>query len=742
MDRKRELTSVDCAALAGELAVYEGAMVDKVYLYPDRDLLRFRMRHYDHGRVELLVSVGEEKYLTAVDPDHLPEAPERPPNFAMMLRNRLEGATLESVEQFAFDRILELRFEREDEDTTVVGELFGDGNVAIVDETGDVVDSLETVRLKSRTVAPGESYEFPDARFDPLDVDYDGFEARMRQSDSDVVRTLATQLNFGGLYGEELCTRAGVEYNVPIEDATDDQLEAVYDAVRSLATRLRAGDLDPRVYYDGGDENADDEDANDDGDRDSDGDTDSAPAGRRVDATPLPLEEYAARPAAEFDTFVAALDDYFTFASDEDESGTDESAGGRQRPDFESEIETKERIIAQQEGAIDNFEKQAEAEREKAEALYAHYDLVDEVISTVNEAREAGHSWDDIAERFAEGAEQGIDAAEAVADVDGSEGTVTIALDDHDVTVTVTDGVEKNADRLYTEAKRIEGKKEGAQAAIAETREELEAIRRRREQWEAGEAEDSGADADGADEGEGEGEDDADEDVDWLSRASIPVRSSEKWYERFRWFHTSDGFLVIGGRDADGNEAIVKKYLDRGDRFFHTQAHGGPATVLKATGPSESYDESVEIPDRSKREAAQFAVSYSSVWKDGRYAGDVYEVAPDQVTKTPESGEYLEKGGFAVRGDRTYYDGTEVGVAVGITCEPETRVIGGPPTAIEPRAATSVTLEPGKFAQNDAAKRVYREFRDRFADQSFVRKVASPDLIQEFLPAGGSRIVD
>jgi len=726
MDRKRELTSVDLAALSRELAAYEGAGVEKVYLYPEQDLLRFRMRQYDRGRVELLVSVGEDKYVTVVDPDHLPEAPERPPNFAMMLRNRLRGAELAGVEQFEFDRILELTFERDGETTTVVAELFGDGNVAVLDRSGEVVDSLETVRLKSRTVAPGTQYEFPSARFNPLTMDYDAFEARMRESDADVVRTLATQLNFGGLYGEELCTRAGVGYNVPIEETTDDQLHSLYDAISGLADRLRDGDLDARVYYQDGDGSG--------AEGHPEGEESDGPAGRRVDATPLPLAEYEHLSSVPFDSFTGALDDYFTFASDGGDR--EESAGGesRDRPDFESEIETKERIIAQQEGAIEDFEAQAETEREKAEALYAHYDLVDEILSTVASARAEGHSWDDIAERFAAGRERGIEAAVAVRDVDGREGEVTITLDDHDVTVDADEGVERNADLLYQEAKRIEEKREGAEQAVAQTREELEAIERRREQWEAddGDSEQDGDDADG------EGE----EDVDWLSRASIPVRKSEEWYERFRWFHTSDGFLVIGGRDAEDNEAIVEKYLDRGDRFFHTQAHGGPATVLKATGPSESYSEDVEIPDRSREEAAQFAVSYSSVWKEGRFAGDVYEVGHDQVSKTPESGEYLEKGGFAVRGDRTYHRDTPVGVAVGITCEPETRVIGGPPGAIEPRTETAIRVEPGRFAQNDVAMRLYREFKQRFTDESFVRKVASADLIQEFLPPGTSRIVE
>ena len=75
-----------------------------------------------------------------------------------MLRNRLSGADFAGVEQYGFDRILEFHFERDDEDTTIVAELFGQGNVAVLDESGEVVRSLETVRGKSRTVAPGAQY--------------------------------------------------------------------------------------------------------------------------------------------------------------------------------------------------------------------------------------------------------------------------------------------------------------------------------------------------------------------------------------------------------------------------------------------------------------------------------------------------------------------------------------------------------------------------------------------------------
>ncbi|PSP95565.1 hypothetical protein BRC84_02945 [Halobacteriales archaeon QS_1_68_44] len=720
MDRKRAMTGVDLAALVGELRDYTGAIVDKAYLYGE-DLVRLKMRDYERGRVELILEVGDPKRAHVAAPEHVPDAPGRPPNFAMMLRNRIAGATLESVEQYGFDRILTFRFERDDGTTLLVAELFGDGNVAVTNEDREVVDSLDTVRLRSRTVAPGSQYGYPDERFSPLDCEYEAFAAKMDESDADIVRTLATQLNFGGLYAEELCTRAGVEKTVDIEAATPEQYEALFGALERLREPLLAGETDPRLY-----EEREAERSEADGGEASEESSNGEPRGRVVDATPLPLEEHAAAGynTTAFETFNGAIDQYFYRLEQEDEEATSDPSSAR--PDFEAEIEKHERIIEQQEGAIEDFEVQAEAEQRKAELLYGNYDLVDDICSTVREAREAGHGWEDIEGTFEEGAEQGITAAEAVVGVDAAAGTVTVEVDDTRVEVDPSMGVEKNADRLYTEAKRVREKKEGAQAAIEDTREDLEAVKGRREEWEATDQDD---------------DEDEEVDRDYLSMGSVPVRYDEKWYERFRWFRTSNGFLVLGGRNADQNEELVKKYTEPSDRFFHAQAHGAPVTVLKATEPDEPARD-VEIPNSSRQEAAQFAVSYSSVWKDGKFESDVYEVDPDQVSKTPESGEYIEKGSFVVRGDREYYRDTSVGVAVGITCEPDTRVVGGPPSAIEPRAETSVRLEPGRYAQNDIAKRLYREFRERFEDTSFVRKVASADRVQEFCPPGGSRMVN
>jgi len=675
-----------------------------------------------------MIEVGDVKRAHVADAEHVADAPGRPPNFAKMLRNRLSGADFAGVEQYEFDRILTFEFEREDENTTLVAELFGQGNVAALDETGEVVGSLSTVRLKSRTVAPGSQYEYPASRLNPLDVSLGGFERHMRESDSDVVRTLATQLNLGGLYAEEVCTRAGVPKETPIEEATDDQLRALHEALERIGERLRSGDIDPRIY---------EEELSDEGS--SDDDEDRSP--RVVDVTPFPLSEHEGLPSVGFDSFNAAVDEYFyRLGSEDSEEGEAPADASDSRPEFEEEIARQERIIEQQQGAIEGFEEQAAAERERAELLYANYDLVDEVLSTVQEAREAEVPWDEIGETLEAGAERGIPAAEAVVDVDGGEGTVTVALDDEDgesvrVELDASTGVEVNADQLYQEAKRVEEKKAGAMEAIESTRRELESVKERKAEW----AETQAADDDASD-AEQDSDDEAYE-TDWTARSSIPIRSPDDWYQRFRWFHTSTGYLVIGGRNADQNEELVKKYMGKHDRFFHTQAHGGPVTLLKAAGPSESADP-VDFSEQTLREAAQFAVSYSSDWKDGRGAGDAYMVEPDQVSKTPESGEYIEKGSFVIRGDRTYFEDVPCRVAVGVQCEPVTRAIGGPPSAVVDRAAATVTLEPGMYAQNDAAMMVYRKLKERFADQSFVRKVASADQLQEFLPPGGSDIVD
>ena len=58
--------------------------------------------------------------------------------------------------------------------------------------------------------------------------------------------------------------------------------------------------------------------------------------------------------------------------------------------------------------------------------------------------------------------------------------------------------------------------------------------------------------------------------------ASKPVSKPQKkiiknknieWFERFRWFITTEGEIAVAGKDARSNEQVVKKYLKTNDRY-------------------------------------------------------------------------------------------------------------------------------------------------------------------------------
>lgn len=685
---KRELTSVDITAVVRELQDYVGAKFDKFYQYDD-ETVRVKMREYETGRADLFAEVGETKRLHLVEEP--PDAPTRPPNLPMLMRKRLSSGELTAVEQHGFDRVVVLRGERGNDVYSVVVELFGDGNFVFVEgdvyerdeenDEGVVLRSLRTVRLKTRTVAGGEPYEFPPERVDPSELSYDEFVEEMEESGSDVVRTLASVMGFGGTYAEELCERAGVEKELSIDEATEDEYEAVYDATRELFDRLEAGDLKPRVVYE-----------------------DGAP----VDAVPFPLVRYEDNEQEAHETFNEALDAYFAAVEEHDEK--------RERREGDDPVEKQRRIVEQQERAIEEREEEEERLREKAETLYENYAVVDELLGAVGDAFSSGATWDEIEETLEEAREEGVESAEIVERVDANNDRVFVSLDGYEISLDPRDGVESNASALYEEAKEVAEKREGTKEAFEDARAELERMERERE----------------------EDEEDEEKSEEEETTPTLSERG-QMWYDRFRWFRTSDGFLVIGGRDADQNEEIYKKYTEPDDVFFHTQAPGGPITILKRTEPDEPKGD-IDVPEGSRKEAAQFAGVYSSVWDSGQGAAEVYSVPASNISKTPESGEYVEKGSVVVRGDRTYYT-VEMRAAVGMRLDESAGVVGGPPAPIEKQAEYSVLLEPGRYSRNDMAQKIYRRFRDEL-DESLVRRLTSVDEVRRFLPPGGSRIVD
>src|SRR2546422_356839 len=169
------------------------------------------------------------------------------------------------------------------------------------------------------------------------------------------------------------------------------------------------------------------------------------------------------------------------------------------------------------------------------------------------------------------------------------------------------------------------------------------------------------------------------------------------WFEAYRWTISSEGFLILGGRDARTNDQLVKKHLKEGDRYAHADVHGAPSTVAKdGAGATEV----------TLREACEFALAYSKAWSAGLASGSAYWVLPEQVSKQAESGEFLPRGAFIIRGKRNYFHDLPVRIAIGeVEVEGHRKIMGGPVTAVAAKSTRYVVLAPGKGANPRAAPR-------------------------------------
>ena len=130
-------------------------------------------------------------------------------------------------------------------------------------------------------------------------------------------------------------------------------------------------------------------------------------------------------------------------------------------------------------------------------------------------------------------------------------------------------------------------------------------------------------------------------------KTSITKARKVLWFEKFFWFISSENYLVIGGRDAQQNELIVKKYLKQGDIYVHADLHGASSVVIKNHIPTEP------IPPKTVQEAGIMAVCYSSAWEN-KFSSRSWWVHSHQVSKTAPSGEYLTVGAFMIRGKKNY----------------------------------------------------------------------------------------
>ncbi|MEM3397219.1 MAG: ribosome rescue protein RqcH [Thermoplasmata archaeon] len=380
--------------------------------------------------------------------------------------------------------------------------------------------------------------------------------------------------------------------------------------------------------------------------------------GKPVDVVPIPLRTYANLTSKPFEAFLEAIAAY-----------TAEIKNLKEYMDFERDktekLERARRKLETQEQELRNVEWEYEKWQRIGNFIYEHYAEFEAVL------------------------EKKATAAFVVAQdersVECRVGEITFKID-RKLTVN------ENAQNAFAHAAKFREKATKLKEAIEDTKNEIEEIERLEFAQE--------------------------------EKTVRPVFARRKtfWFENYRWFISSDGFIVVSGYDAETNDKVVKKYLKEKDRYVHANIHGSPSTVIKSEGK--------EIPDTTIYEACVFTVSYSRAWSQAIGNLDAYWVKPEQVSKTPQSGEFVPKGAWIIRGTKNFVPNLKPELAMGwVEYEGEKLLMCAPESAVKKRTNDYILLVPGGEEKEVMAKQLAEFFGVKI------------ETIQKLLPSGKTKII-
>lgn len=396
-----------------------------------------------------------------------------------------------------------------------------------------------------------------------------------------------------------------------------------------------------------------------------------------VRASPFPLETYSDYDVEDFDIYAETVDE-FHYRREKREKER------KLRKKYEEEMEGIKRKKQQQERKIEGLKKSAEQKRENAERIYENYNELQKAKETIERGIEQV-GWDETERRLKESEEE---QASKINTLNQQNEFFSYDLDGENLKVYLFQDLEATASQYYDDAKASESKIESAEKALEKTQEEIDDLEKENIELEDEVMEDK------------------------------TQKRKKKYFEKYRWFYSSDGNLVLIGRDSQTNEMLVKKHMEDNDLYMHVDFDGAPSVVVK---------DGQDASDKTLEEAARGAVTFTKAWKAGIGAADVYYVDPDQVTKNPESGEYLSQGAFVIRGDRDYLRNVSTEAWIGAyKLEDAWLPVCGPEEAIREHCEEPVELRPGGTKKSEIAKKLNRKFKEYDLDLDYIIRTLPP----------------
>ena len=684
---KKAMSGFDLRVMARELDALKGAYVKKAYM-PHYEQIVLRVNPKEIEQRDIVFVRGARIYTSQRDRP----MPMTPPPFAMVLRKHLRNARLTGVQQVGFDRVLAFSFDTKNGERTLYVEVFRDGNIILVDQDGIIIQPLTHASYAGRTLKKGVSYTPPPEAMDPYALDEESLGALLKESDRDLVSTLGGKVNLGATHANAVCALAGHEPNSATSDADPSK---VFTALTRLLEDLDTSDEGYLLVK---------PTAEDPSDWKAHLSTLEQPqqhlwlSERAVEATPILLPQHDGVPHVSYSSLCESIDvwkgTHDAHALQRREEERFEQAGpGRGQS---TEVEKLERRKAQQEKALGGFSEKIEKQQRLGHLIQEHWTHVEGLLDQTKQAVERD-GWSAV--------RKAIKAIPWIVSAAPADRTITVLLPDENseakgpqVMLELDATVHQNAQRYFESARKQKNKTSGAVEALAETERKLKRARKSEAKQKA-----SGK----------------------LNRLK---RSKRMWFEQHRWGMIEGGHLLVGGKDAKGNDSVVKKHLANEDMYLHADLHGAPSCSLRSSQgfaleerrpahlppdiPAYRLVDKLEDTALTKdklQQAAVLALSWSRAWNGGGAHGTVYSVKPAQVSKSAQTGEFVGKGAFVIRGQRTWYKDMDVRIGIGIIAvNGVPMVVSGTPAHILSVCQRYAILSPGLTKKDQLANKIYR----------------------------------
>ena len=641
---REQMSSFDIHRMVDELQFLVNGRCKKTY-QPHHEQIVLRLKPKELPQKDLVIIRGQRLYLSSRDRP----MPHQPAPFAMLLRKHLTNARIEEISQIGFDRIVKFVFDAKMGRRELIIECFRNGNLILLDEKGVIIKPLTHSKTSERIIEKGMKYQPPSATINPITLTIDDFIKILEKSDSDLVKTLATQVNLGGQHAELLCKNAKINPHKSVAEIinSDAECQLIFDELKNLVGELKnnSGSFLSLKTNDVEKINIEIENA------ESLLVRDELFSEFTHEASPIrPLEKENIL-NIHFESLNEAID---TWHGRHDSGATarriHEKMISQQPKGLENVSEKLTRRLKSQQKSLKSFDNDIEENRNKGLAIQKNSQEIDYLINQANQIINE-NGWKEFSKNAS-----GIDY---ISKVDQKEKRIFMKLPNEgvEIWISVEKSAQLNAQVYFSKAKKVKDKSEGAREALIETERLLKKAKK---------SESKKKDS---------------------NQVTAMKRSKRFWFERHRWSIIDGLHLFVGGKDAKSNDALIKKHMKKDDLYFHADLHGAASCISKLKigfEPDQNPPpylpkgvqayricdsmENNEFSADAINQSANMALIWSRGWTGGGGAGTTFWVKPGQVSKTAETGEFVGKGAFIVRGDRNWIKDLEMKMAIGLIC--------------------------------------------------------------------------